>query len=125
MIRTIVTAGIALLLTACGGSLKTDYQAARDRAAAYLAAHPDLDPETKTAISRQELRPGMSMEQVVAAWGAPRVVQRFRDGAVQYWFFGCDTRHLCASAEEMFPPPDAIYLDRALFENGRLVSWQG
>ncbi len=71
----------------------------------------------------------MTMEQVVAAWGPPAVVQKFRDGAVQYWFFGCDWPHFCNNLDlklsrRLFAAPGQIYQSRALFENGVVVDWQ-
>ncbi len=66
----------------------------------------------------------MTTEKVVAAWGPPAVVQRFRDGAVQYWCFGCDWSHFCDVSDRRFPSPDDIFQSRALFANGVVVNWQ-
>ena len=115
---------VVLFLVGCTG-LKTDYQVMRERAQAYVVAHPDLAPRTADAIRSNAVHEGMTMREVVAAWGRPVVVQRFRGGAVQYWFFGCDWPHFCTDADERwFPSPDEIFQSRALFENGRLVEWQ-
>jgi hypothetical protein len=113
-----------LLLAGCAG-LKTDYELMRERAHAYVAAHPKLAPETAGAIRSNQVHEGMTMAQVVAAWGRPVVVQRFRNDTVQYWFFGCDWPHICTDADgRWFPSPDEIFQSRALFDNGRLVEWQ-
>lgn len=120
--------GGALLAACSGAGLRTDYQIAHERAAAYVAAHPELDRETAAAIARLELRKGMSREEVIAAWGYPAVAQRFRRGTVDYWYFGCYFPHLCTDPDEestlLFPSPDQIFQSRALFENGKLVSWR-
>jgi hypothetical protein len=113
-----------LLLAGCVGGLKTDRHEAQERIAAYLGAHPELDAATREAIGAMELRKGMTMEEVIAAWGRPAVVHRFQGGAVQYWYFPCVWPHTCIDADEWFPPPDAIFMSRALFEDGRLVSSQ-
>jgi len=113
------------LLAGCSGQWRTDYQIAHERVAAYIQAHPDLDPATKEAMQGFDLRKGMTMEQVIATWGRPAVVQRFRDGAMQYWYFGCDWPHFCTSPDEQFfPPPDEIYQSQAMFIDGKVVSWR-
>ena len=113
---------LAWLVTGCAG-LKTDRDIARERAQAYLAAHPNLASNTAEAIRANLILDGMTMEQVIAAWGRPAVVQKFRDGVVQYWFFGCDWPHVC-DAPDLDPSPDEIFHSRALFENGVVVDWQ-
>lgn len=123
--RSIAVVASLLLLAGCAGDLRTDYQVDKERASSYVSSHPELDTETAAAIRANDLRKGMTMEQVVASWGGPAVVQRFRGGSVQYWFFGCNWRHICSTPDEMFPPPDAIYSSRALFEDGRLVDFSG
>ncbi len=117
---------VAIILSACvEGGLRTDYRLAHDRANAFLAANPDLAPTTANAIRALDLHEGMSMPQVVAAWGRPALVERYRGGAVQYWYFGCDWPHHCTDPDHRFPAPDEIYQSRALFQNGRLLEWQG
>lgn len=117
---------VAAVVWGCSGELKTDYQLVREYAARYVAAHPELEADTRAAILEADLRKGMTMDQVAAAWGPPVVVQRFRGGAVQYWFFGCHWPHLCTNPDDdsLFPEPDEIFQSRALFEDGRLVQWQ-
>lgn len=110
----------------CAG-LRTDYQIARERAQAYVASHPELDPETARAISENKLRKGMTKEQAVAAWGRPAVVRRF--GSQEQWFFGCHWPHHCEPPERRsvtWPliPPERIYLSDAIFENGRVVDFE-
>ena len=117
-----------LLLAGCAG-LKTDSQVMRERASSYVAAHPELAPRTADTIRSNEIHQGMTMEQVVAAWGRPVVVQRFRGDTVQYWFFECHWPHFCTNPDEdsrsgLFPEPDEIFQSRALFQNGRLVEWE-
>ncbi len=89
---------LAWLVAGCAG-LKTDRDIAGERAQAYLAAHPKLTSNTAQAIRSNLILDGMSMEQVIAAWGPPAVVQKFREGAVQYWFFGCDWPHFCDNTD--------------------------
>ena len=117
MIRLFV---VACVLAGC----VTDYDIIRERAQTYVAAHPDLPSNTAEAIKSNSIHDGMTMRQVVAAWGGPAVVQKFRDGAVQYWFFGCHWPHFCDNADRRFPEPSDIYRSRALFENGVVVDWQ-
>ena len=121
--RMVMIAALALL-AGCSGQFKTDYDIAHERVAAYVKQHAGLDAETRDAMQRFDLRNGMTMEEVIATWGRPAVVQRFRDGQQQYWFFGCDWPHFCSVSDHPFPAPDEIYQSRALFENGRVVSWQ-
>ena len=100
----------------------TDHQVARERVNAYLTANPQLDKETANALRHYDLRNGMTMGQVEAAWGSPKLVKKFRGGAVQQWFFGCDWPHHCNSLSRN-SGPNEIYLSQALFENGKLVEW--
>ena len=113
---------VAWLIAGCGG-LITDRDIARERARAYLATNPNLASNTAEAIRANLILDGMTMEQVTAAWGPPAVVQKFGDGAVQYWFFGCDWPHFCVGPDRS--SSDAYrYQSRALFENGVVVEWQ-
>ncbi len=116
------------LVSGCTG-LKTDLDIAKERAQTYLVAHPNLASNAAEAIRANTILVGMTMEQVTAAWGRPAEKEQYRDGAVQYWFFGCDWPHYCTDPDrdnrrDLFPAPDSIYQSRALFENGRLVEWQ-
>ena len=120
MIAVIRIFAVACLLAGC----VTDYDIIRERAQTYVVAHPDLPSNTAEAIKSNSIHDGMTMRQVVAAWGRPAVVQKFRDGAVQYWFFGCHWPHFCDVPERRFPEPDEIFQSRALFENGVVVDWQ-
>ena len=122
MTTAIRIVALALLIAGCAG-LKSDYDIAKERADAYVAAHPKLDTNTAEAIRSNLIHEGMTMEQVIAAWGRPAVVQKFRDGAVQYWFFGCDWPHFCHPPERRSGGLDEIYRSRALFENGVVVDW--
>ncbi len=114
---------VVWLISGCAG-LKTDYDIGRERAEAYIAAHPKLPSNTADAIKSNSVHDGMTMQQVIAAWGEPVVVQEFREGAVQYWFFGCDWPHYCDFSRKSEGGPDSIYWSRALFENGVVVDWQ-
>ncbi len=129
MFTVLRISAVACLLAGCAG-LKTDYDIGRERAQAYLAHHSELPSNTVEAIRSNSLRDGMTMDQVIAAWGRPAVVQKFRDGAVQYWFFGCDWPHACTNPDRgrssgIFASPHDIYISQALFENGVVVDWQG
>ena len=121
--RIIAIAALALL-AGCSLPIQTDYDIAHERVAAYIAQHPKLDPETRDAMRRFELRSGMTMEQVIATWGRPVEVQRYRGGKQQYWLFGCEYPHFCSSADDAYSMPEDIYQSRVLFDNGRVVSWQ-
>lgn len=107
---------------------KTDRGIASDRARAYLSAHPSLPENFADAIRSNSILVGMTMEQVVAAWGRPAEVQNFRDGRVQHWFFGCDWPHTCEfprkfGVRDLFEDPNRKYQSQALFENGVVVKW--
>ena len=65
-----------VVLAGCAG-MKTEYQVMRERAVRYVAAHPGLAPGTAEAIRSNRIRAGMTMEQVIAAWGRPVLVRRF------------------------------------------------
>ncbi len=123
MTTTLRLFAVVWLISGCAG-LKTDRDIARERAQTYLAAHPKLASNTAEAIRANLILDGMTMEQVVAAWGPPAVVQRFREGTLQYWFFGCDWPHFCDGPDLDYPGPDEIFQSRALFENGVVVDWQ-
>ena len=119
---------VAVLLAGCAG-FKTDKEAMTERARDYVAAHPKLAPRTAASIRSNEIHAGMTMEQVVAAWGRPEIMQKFQGGAVQYWCFGCHWPHICTTPDRkrrnrLFPEPDELYQFRALFRNGKLVEWQ-
>ena len=117
---------LGLVVAACaGGDFKTDRQVARERVDAYLAATPQLDQETANAIRHFELRKGMTMRQVEATWGRPKLVKKFRSGAVEQWFFGCDWPHTCETmGRRRGRSEDDIYQSKALFDNGQLVEWK-
>ncbi|MPY72167.1 MAG: hypothetical protein GEU92_19070 [Alphaproteobacteria bacterium] len=123
----ILALGAALLLSACAG-LRTDYQIARERAASYVAGHPDLDPEVAGAIKANQVRKGMTKEQVVAAWGRPAAIKRFRNGALEQWLFGCDYPHICNSPgsfrEAHAMMIDEYYNSQAFFENGVVTDFK-
>ena len=116
---------LGLVVAACaGGDIKTDRQVARERVNAYLTANPQLDKETANAVRHYELRKGMTMRQVEAVWGRPVLVKKFRSGAVEQWFFGCDWPHACISmGRRRGRSEEEIYQSQALFENGQLVEW--
>ena len=99
-----------------------------ERAEAYLAAHPDLPARTAAAIRSNTIHDGMTMPQVIAAWGRPVVVQKFREGKVEHWFFGCVWPHFCEDVDFSLvrrwrANPGDIYKSNALFENGVVVDW--
>ena len=120
MITVLRFLAVACLLASCTG-LKTDRNIATERAQTYLIAHPNLASNTAEAIRANLILDDMTMEQVTAAWGKPAEIQKFRDGAVHYWFFGCDWPHFCSSASRHY---SQRFQSRALFENGVVVDWQ-
>ena len=112
----------ATLISCAGMGIQTDWQKAEARAAAYLASHPTLDAETASSIRELTLKRGMTMDEVIAAWGKPAVVQSYEGGRMQFWFFGCDTLHSCATPEKP-SEPDQRYVDRATLVGGKLTDW--
>jgi hypothetical protein len=91
----IAVAAASVAASGCSGPLKTDYRIAKDRARAYVADHTGLDPKTRKAILASNILVGMTREQVIAAWGRPVRIVRFRQGRQEEWTFGCDYPHLC------------------------------
>lgn len=128
MITKILSVALAgTVLAACAGTdLRTDYQISRDRAAAYIAANPDLSTRKQDALRKATLLAGMSRREVIASWGRPAIVQKYRGGSQEYWLFGCHWPHTCSDSDEdtSFPMPEDIFNSRALFENGKLVRWE-
>jgi hypothetical protein len=130
IVNTLGFLALAALIAGCAG-VKTDRTLASERAEAYLASNPKLDPKTAEAIRNNTIRVGMTMAQVVAAWGEPREVQKFRGGKVQHWFFGCDWPHVCDTQGSrrrvgpggIFEDPNQRYLSNAIFEDGVVVKW--
>ncbi len=58
--------GIAIAgLIGCGPGLN------EQRRADYLASHPNIDPATRSLIQDGRVAPGMTKDQVAAAWGTP------------------------------------------------------
>jgi hypothetical protein len=127
-IKLPVCAALLVAVAGCAG-WKTDYTAAKERAAAYVAAHPSLDSATATAIRNNRVAKGMTREQVVAAWGRPALVKRFRDGQLEQWFFGCDWPHSCnppgSFREAAAMMADDYYDSQAYFENGVVTEVKG
>ena len=113
---------LAFLIAGCAG-VKTDFDIAKERAQIYVTAHPDLPSNTAEAIWSNTIHEGMTMEQVIAAWGPPAVVEKFREGTLQYWFFGCDRPHFCAAHDGINWNTTHKYQSRALFENGVVADW--
>ncbi len=112
-----------LLVAACSGqALVSDRQVARDRVDAYLAANPATDRNTATAMRRFELRTGMTKQEVVAVWGRPVEMQKWRSGTVDQWFFACAWPNRCEA-----PDRDAFLMGpirpEAFFRNDRLYQW--
>ena len=117
---------LGLFLSACaGGDMRTDRQVASDRVNAYLAANPATAEETADAMRRYELRKDMTMQQVVAVWGAPRRKLKWRGGTEDHWYFECHTwPNTClGSGRRKGRSDDDIYA-QAYFTNGRLTGWK-
>ena len=75
-------------------------------------------------MRRYELREGMTTQQVVAVWGAPRRKVKWRGGEVSQWYFECRKwPNWCPSRGEDSPSDDEIY-PHAFFSNGRLYDWK-
>lgn len=122
--RLAMAGAILATLAACGG-IKTDVQGAKERARTYVASHPNLDDKTKDAILRNMIRVGMTKEQVLAAWGRPIEVNKFK--REEEWKFGCEYPHTCTpidsnSRSRLF---DRVrYESQAIFEKGRVTSFR-
>ena len=119
-IGRMVTIPLLAALAGCSGQIKTDYEITHERVAAYIAQHPGLDAETRDAMQHFDLREGMTMEQAIATRGRPVMVQLYRDGQQQYWYFGCDWPNICSPSDHGSP----AYRSHAMFENGRVLYWQ-
>ena len=127
-IKLPVCAALLIVVAGCAG-WKTDYTAAKERAAAYVAAHPALDEATASLIRNNRVAKGMTKEQVIAAWGRPALVKRFRAGQVEQWFFGCGWPHICNPPgdlrESVSMMADDYYDSQAIFENGVVTDVEG
>ncbi len=124
-LRLLAIIGVLAVVSISGAvHAQSGRQVARERVNAYLTANPQLDKETANAVRQLELRKGMTMRQVEAVWGRPVLVKKFRSGAVEQWFFGCDWPHACISmGRRRGRSEEEIYQSQALFENGQLVEW--
>ncbi len=119
-------AGLAML-SACAGPITTDVQIAKERARSYVAANPSLDEKTKATILRNDIRVGMSKEQVLASWGRPHQILKFRQGRQEQWIFGCDYPHFCTRNDNRFDSNivnRTRYETRAIFEDGVVASFR-
>jgi hypothetical protein len=66
--RTLLTCG---LLLAIGSLFGCGPGAADQRRNDYISAHPELSGTTNNLIQSGRVAPGMTKDQVIAAWGAP------------------------------------------------------
>ncbi len=120
---------LGFFVAACaGGDMRTDRQVASDRVNAYLAANPATAKQTADAMRRFKLLKGMTTQQVVAVWGAPKRKQAWRGGEKVQWFFECNHwPHSCTSmgrsGRGTGRSDDEIY-PQAFFTNGRLYDWK-
>ncbi len=117
---------LVFFVAACaGGDMRTDRQVASDRVNAYLAANPATAKETADAMSRYELRKGMTMQQVAAVWGAPRRKSKWRGGTEDQWYFECNTwPNTCLGSGRRKGRSDDDIYPQAYFTNGRLTGWK-
>ena len=116
---------IMTLLGACADGFTTDRQEAYERADAYVAQHPDTDPNIASAIRQLHLVKGMTPAQVTAAWGTPIRKQRYSNAATVTWHFGCDYPHFCRGGgpRGRRRPEDTIN-SFAYFVDGKLSEWR-
>ena len=117
---------LGFFVAACaGGDMRTDRQVASDRVNAYLAANPATAKETADAMRRYDLRKGMTMQQVVAVWGAPRRKLKWRGGTEDQWYFECNQwpNHCVFRGGRRGRSTEPIYPE-AIFTNGRLTRWK-
>lgn len=120
--RIVPPVALLAMLAACG-DLKSDFQVAKGRAKTYVAAHPKLDDDTKDLILRNRIRVGMTKEQVLAAWGRPIEVNKFK--REEEWKFGCEYPHTCTYRGRRLDMFDRVrYESQAIFENGRVTSFR-
>ena len=119
---------LGFFVAACAGvDMRTDRQVASDRLNAYLAANPAIAKETAAAMSRYELRKGMTTQQVVAVWGAPIRKLKWRGGTEDQWYFECNQwPNSCRSTSRRrgrSRSEDDLYPE-AIFTNRRLTRWK-
>ncbi len=116
----------AATLSSCDG--KFDHQVLKEHGVAYVDAHSELDAESRDSILSHVLRAGMSRPDVVAAWGRPVRIYRFRDGQLEEWILGCDYAHICHGVDGGRRRPRIFrgvqYPSRAYFEDGMLTVWR-
>jgi hypothetical protein len=56
------------------------------RRASYLAAHPELNPSIRELIEQGRVVPGMTKDQVRAAWGSPPAdCSTWRSNLMEIW----------------------------------------
>lgn len=63
---------MCLGLTGCETTLPL-HISSRESRVAYVRNHPDLEPRVKRAIKGGRVVPGMTKEEVSAAWGEPHL----------------------------------------------------
>ncbi len=66
--KTLLTWGFLL---AIGGLFGCGPGAADQRRNDYISAHPEISGSTRSLIQSGSVAPGMTKDQVIAAWGAP------------------------------------------------------
>lgn len=124
--RPVISAFVLIVLLAgCSASIMiSDSQHTQQRIDAYLTAHPKLESATASAIRQARVIKGMTPPQVIAAWGRPVSVQKYRGGAQQFWLFSCSWPHRCDYPDSRRAMMAEIYLSQVLFENGRVIEHQ-
>jgi outer membrane protein assembly factor BamE (lipoprotein component of BamABCDE complex) len=69
------SAKLSALLAACllvaVGLMGCGPGASEQRRTDYLSAHPEMSANTRTLIQNGQVAPGMTKDQVLAAWGSP------------------------------------------------------
>lgn len=107
----------------CAGPIKTDYRIAKERAQTYVLRHPTLPPRTREAILRSSIQIGMTRDQVIAAWGRPIRIVRFRKGRQEEWTFGCEYPHFCTvqDGDRRRPFGHIRHESVAVLEDGKVV----
>lgn len=125
-IRNIAFAMSLVAVAGCAGPIKTDYRIAKERAQAYVSKNPALPPQTREAILRSSIHIGMTRDQVIAAWGRPIRIVRFRKGRQEEWTFGCEYPHFCTvQDDDRRRPFDRIRHESvAVLEDGKVVHFR-
>lgn len=83
---------------------------------AYVAAHPDLDPDVAAAILARDIKAGMTVDEVLAAGGRPVFRTLYAETARESWLVPAAQLQL-----GHYRYHNALML-RLVFERGRVIA---